>query len=261
MAANEMPKQDELVIATVKKIMPYGAFCALDEYGAREAFIHVSEVAPRWVKNIHEFLRTGQRVVARVHKFIPEKNQIDLSLKRVTESDKKSKLEGARRLKRGEMLMKLAAKKLKKTEAEAVKVGSELAKKFGDPYGALEEMLESGPQVLDGLEIPVEWKKILEEMAAENIKKKAVKVNGVITAACSKGNGFEIIKEALLKAKAKDWKADVKFSYLGAPRYMLSVVSPEYRDGLKLLDKIGTEICGEINKHGGEASFKAGKED
>ena len=30
----DMPEQDELVLVTVKKIMPYGAFCSLDEYGA-----------------------------------------------------------------------------------------------------------------------------------------------------------------------------------------------------------------------------------
>ena len=42
-----MPEQDELVLSTVKKIMPYGAFCTLDEYSNREAFVHISEVAPR----------------------------------------------------------------------------------------------------------------------------------------------------------------------------------------------------------------------
>ena len=80
MAATDMPEEGELVLATVKKIMPYGAFCTLDEYGNREAFVHISEVAPRWIKNIHEFLHEGQRLVAKVHKLVVEKNQIDLTL-------------------------------------------------------------------------------------------------------------------------------------------------------------------------------------
>lgn len=52
----ELPREGSLAIAVVKKIMPYGAFCTLTEYGDIEAFMHISEVAPRWIKNIHEFL-------------------------------------------------------------------------------------------------------------------------------------------------------------------------------------------------------------
>ena len=45
--------------------MPYGAFCTLPEYKDLEAFLHVSEVAPRWIKNIHDFISEGQRYVVR----------------------------------------------------------------------------------------------------------------------------------------------------------------------------------------------------
>ena len=106
----DMPEQDELVLVTVKKIMPYGAFCSLDEYAAREAFVHISEVAPRWIKNIHEFLHDGQKLVAKVYHLDLEKNQIDLSLKRVTESERKLKIEGNRREKRAEKLFEVAVK-------------------------------------------------------------------------------------------------------------------------------------------------------
>ncbi|HQT44897.1 MAG TPA: S1 RNA-binding domain-containing protein, partial [Candidatus Micrarchaeota archaeon] len=102
MGENDMPEQDELVLATIKKIMPYGAFCALDEYQNKEAFVHISEVAPRWIKNIHEFLHEGEHVVAKVYNLILEKNQIDLSLKRVTPSEKKAKLEMVKRTRRAD---------------------------------------------------------------------------------------------------------------------------------------------------------------
>ena len=41
-----MPEEGELVLATVKKIMPYGAFCPLDEYGNTEAIPHPSSTCP-----------------------------------------------------------------------------------------------------------------------------------------------------------------------------------------------------------------------
>jgi len=34
------------VARAVGLILPYGAFCALDEYANRESFMHISEVAP-----------------------------------------------------------------------------------------------------------------------------------------------------------------------------------------------------------------------
>src|SRR3989344_3328296 len=115
----DMPEMDELVLATVKKIMPYGAFCALDEYAGREAFVHISEVAPRWIKNIHEFLHEGQKLVAKVYHIEAEKNQIDLSLKRVTESERKAKMEGSRREKRADKLFEVAVKIAKSTKSES----------------------------------------------------------------------------------------------------------------------------------------------
>jgi translation initiation factor 2 subunit 1 len=47
--AQKYPEKDKLVIATVTKIMPYGAFLSLKEYEGVEAFMHISEVAPRWM--------------------------------------------------------------------------------------------------------------------------------------------------------------------------------------------------------------------
>ena len=89
----ELPEENELVVAVIKKIMPYGAFCVLPEYQDMEAFMHISEVAPRWIKNIHEFISEGQRHVAKVHHIDREKRQVDISLKRVNEEEKKVKLE------------------------------------------------------------------------------------------------------------------------------------------------------------------------
>jgi translation initiation factor 2 subunit 1 len=80
----ELPEENELVMAVIKKILPYGAFCSLPEYNNLEAFLHVSEVAPRWIKNIHEFISEGQKHVVKVHHLDKEKNQVDISIKRVS---------------------------------------------------------------------------------------------------------------------------------------------------------------------------------
>jgi translation initiation factor 2 alpha subunit (eIF-2alpha) len=88
----DFPETGEFVIGTVKKIMPYGAFCTLDEYGGLDSFLHVSQVSSGWIRNIREHLREGQKVVAKVITLDREKGQVDLSIKQVTEADRKRKL-------------------------------------------------------------------------------------------------------------------------------------------------------------------------
>ena len=46
----EYPEEGELVVCTVQSVKNFGAFVSLDEYGSREGFIHVSEIATGWVK-------------------------------------------------------------------------------------------------------------------------------------------------------------------------------------------------------------------
>jgi translation initiation factor 2 subunit 1 len=250
----DMPEQDELVLATVKKIMPYGAFCALDEYGDREAFLHISEVAPRWIKNIREFLREGQHVVARVYKFVPEKNQIDLSLKRVTEADKRRKLEGAKREKRGSMLLMVTAKRMKVKKPEMDAVGVQLAKKWGDAFSAFEAIVDTGAAALEGIEISDVWKKTLVEIATESIKRQKARADYLLTLQCSESEGMDIIKNALIAAKPKEG-LETKIMYMGAPKYMLSVLATDFKTANKEAERMATQICDAINKAKGHAEY------
>jgi len=190
----EMPEQDELVLAIVKKIMPYGAFCALDEYGGREAFVHISEVAPRWIKNIHEFLHEGQKLVAKVYHIEADKGQIDLSLKRVTESEKKAKMEGSRREKRADKLFEVALKIAKSTKAEETAARQLLASKHGSLIDAIEALSEKGEEALSGLKIERGLAKALLEVASKSIKKARAELNSVITLTSYSSNGVGEIK-------------------------------------------------------------------
>ncbi|MGD0719146.1 MAG: S1 RNA-binding domain-containing protein, partial [Thermoplasmata archaeon] len=89
----EFPEEADIVIATVKEIRNFGAVVVLDEYANREAFIHLSEVAPGWVKYIRDHIREGQKIVARVLRVDPVKAQIDLSLKRINDHQRREKVQ------------------------------------------------------------------------------------------------------------------------------------------------------------------------
>ena len=89
---SEWPEVGDLIIGTITSIVPYGAYVSLDEYEEKEGLLHISEVSSRWVKNIRNFVREGQKNVLKVLRISPEKGHIDLSLRRVTMREKREKL-------------------------------------------------------------------------------------------------------------------------------------------------------------------------
>ena len=233
----DMPELDELVLVTVKKIMPYGAFCSLDEYGGKESFVHISEVAPRWIKNIHEFLREGQKLVAKVYHVDLEKNQIDLSLKRVTESEKKAKVEGNRREKRAGKLFEVALKIAKSTKIEEIAAHTALIEKYGSLIDAIEELSEKGDSAIAGLKIEKGLGKALLEVASKSMKKARAEVNGIFSLTIFSSDGVNAIHKIFSSVK-KPTGSDVEFLYLGAPRYQIRVVSDDFKSADKAMDDI-----------------------
>ncbi len=241
----KMPEKDELVIATIRKIFPYGAFCSLDEYNNREAFVHISEVASRWVKNIHEFLKENQKVVARVYHFVPEKNQIDLSIKRVSEAEKKLKLESVKRDKRAQSLLNVLAKRLKK---EPQKFSAEMSPIMMREFGGLMDAFEQAaadPEAVKKLGLSGDDAAAFIELSTQNIKKPRVEVSRTLNIQCSEPDGIETIKEILHAFEGLGTaETTLGISYLGAPNYKLSIVAEDYKRAEKTvqaISKLGAE--------------------
>lgn len=67
-----------MIDGTVERITPYGAFLKLED--GRLGLIHISEIDRNYVKDVHEHLREGDVVQAKVQA-IKEDGKIDLSIK------------------------------------------------------------------------------------------------------------------------------------------------------------------------------------
>ena len=226
-----LPDENELVLAVVKKILPYGAFCSLPEYKDIEAFLHVSEVAPRWIKNIHEFLSEGQRHVVKVHHVDLQKNQVDISIKRVSEEEKKRKSEQMQNAKRGEKLFEISLKDAGIRSGQA-ELREKFETQFGDLFSCFKEISANGDKVLDSLDIPPKLRTLLIETAQKNIRKPTVTVAATVNLVCFSSDGVETIK------KIFSVRNDFSVLYLGAPRYKVMVTSPEYKSAGKKLSTI-----------------------
>ena len=88
---SKWPEVGELVVATVVRIVGHGAYVTLDEYNNKEGLLHISEISTSWVRNIRNHVRERQKIVLQINRVNPENNHIDLSLRRVTQDDRRKK--------------------------------------------------------------------------------------------------------------------------------------------------------------------------
>jgi translation initiation factor 2 subunit 1 len=234
--ARGMPKRNELVLATVIKIMPYGAFLSLKEYEGLEAFMHISEVAPRWIKNIHEFISLNQTLVVRVHRLDEEKNQIDVSLKRVNEEEKKRKIEAVRRGTRARKLLEVAIKK-SKSKKSFEKLKTEILAEYETLYDFLEEIRDSGDAAFEGIDVKGALREEIEATVKKSVKKPVVEVGKILEVKCFESDGVSVLRGALGKIGAH---------YLGPGKYRVKVKAGDYKKANKELEKIVGSVEAEL---------------
>lgn len=226
--AEKFPQKDELVIATVTKIMPYGAFLSLKEYDGLEAFMHISEVAPRWIKNIHEFISVNQTHVVRVHRMDMEKRQIDVSLKRVNEEEKKRKLEAVQKETRARKLLEVAIKNSKSKKAFE-KLEEEILAQYDCTYDFLEDVRDSGESAFEGIDVAGALKAEIFSIVEKYVKKPLVEASRILRVKCYEPDGVEVLRRALGKTGAH---------YLGPGKYLLKLTSEDYKSANRELERI-----------------------
>ena len=245
------PEVGELVIATVKNIKPYGAFVTLDEYGGKEGFIHIGEVATGWIKYISDYIREGQKVVCKVMRVDPERGHVDLSLKRVNEHQKREKIQQWKNEKKAEKLFEIVAQRLgKKVEECYEEFGNQLIEHYGSLYNSFEEAAIND-DALEDEGFQGDWIKIFIQVAQENITPPFVKISGFVELTTSHPQGIEHIKKVLSKAEGEN----IVITYVGAPKYRIQVKAEDYKNAEEILSKVAGKIIKEIKKLGGEGEF------
>ena len=257
----EWPDVGDLVITTVVRITDYGAYVRLDEYD-KEGLLHISEVASRWVRNIRNFVREGQKVVLKVLRVNVEKGHVDLSLRRVTKREKKEKILSWKKDRKADSLLRSASEKLNIPLKEIYeKAGALIEKEFGELHEGLEKTAKEGADVLLKLGVPKDIAVTLEEIAKEKIKIHLVKVKGILELQCTKPNGVVLIKETLLKVQkiGESQGTNVRIYVVAPPKYRIVVSAEDYKSAENALEKATETALKSIAKIGGKSAFKREK--
>jgi len=251
----EWPDEGELVVCTVTNVKNFGAFVTLDEYEAKEGFIHIAEVSSGWIKYIRDYIREGQKVVCKVLKVDSDKGHIDLSLKAVNEHQRREKIQEWKNEQKAENLLGIVAQRLGKTVDECwQEFGYDILDSFGTLYRAFEESVMDEHALEDeGFKGP--WVKTFIEVARENIIPPHVTIDGYVEATDFCPDGAIHIKEALAKAAMDSDGLSVKVQYIGAPRYRLVVRAPDYKTAEEEIQKAAARVIKVLTAKGGEAKF------
>jgi translation initiation factor 2 subunit 1 len=251
----EWPEEGELVVCTVATVKNFGAFVTLDEYGGREGFIHIAEVATGWIKYIRDYIREGQKVVCKVLRVDPGKGHIDLTLKAVNEHQRREKIQQWKNAQKAEKLFELVSERLgKDPDACWESFGGDLVETFGSLYVAFEACaVDENALKEEGLKGP--WTKAFVQVAQENIVPPFVKIDGFLELICPAPDGVDHIRKALLKIQQEDGVA-VRVQYVGAPRYRVVVSAPDYKAAEEALQKATETAVKHIEARGGQGSFR-----
>jgi len=249
-----MPEQGEIILATVTKVMDHGAYVTLDEYDDVQGFLHISEIAPGWIRSVNRFVKDGEKKVLLVKKV--KAGDIDLSLKQVSKDQKKQKLKEVKKYEKGKTLLQNVQDKTELTDEEIEKIEDKIYTKFDSVYDAFMEIARNGIDVIKELKLAKKTTSVIEEICSK-IKLPSVEIRGIMEITNTKSDGVEIIKKTLLDVIKKDSAMDI--TYLGAPKYRISITSEDFKSAEKSLKPIIEEIQTNIEKKKG--SFKFTRED
>ena len=253
----DMPEVGELVLALVTSMSSHGAKVVLEEYNNMYGFLHVSEIATGWVKNVSRFITVNQKVVLKVIRVDSARTEVDLSLRQVSGEDRKQKLLSMKRYDKSRSIFDTLQTKAKLTEDQKNEYFDKVENQFGTVYSGLEELIRDRDETFDKLGIP---KKVVTELA--NISKSKisipmVNVTGIIQVTTQDPDGINLIKSSMSQVLSNKAGKKVEISYLGSPKYKITVYSEDYKSAEKKLSSALEKIKKSIGK---KADFSFSKE-
>ncbi|NLX47230.1 MAG: translation initiation factor IF-2 subunit alpha [Euryarchaeota archaeon] len=251
----EFPEEGELVVCTVQNVKNFGAFVTLDEYGDKEGFIHVRDVATGWVKYIRDYVREGQKVVCKVLGVDSAKGHIDLSLKSVNEHQRREKVQQWKNETKAEKLLEIVGTRLDKTTEQCwEEFGYDLVDRFGTLYGAFESCaIDDG--ALEEVELSGDWTGAFIEVAKENVTPPFVQIAGILELRSPAPDGVDIVRAALKKGMEASVE-ELRIQYVGAPRYRLVLTADDYKTAEEALREVTNLVIAEIKESGGDGTFQ-----
>jgi translation initiation factor 2 subunit 1 len=253
-----MPDEGELVLATVTQISPHGVYVVLDEYGKMPAFLHISEIATGWVRDIERYAKPGQKIVLKVIRINRNRKEIDLSLRQVSGEERKEKLIEVKESEKARSIMDALKLRLSLDDAGVKKLEDQILESYDTLYDAFEDIARRGKKAIQKINaLPENYAEPLETIASEKIAIPIVEVRGLMDIRVKTPDGIEVIRGALKSVEEgrSSSGVHVKTTYLGTPKYRLTVKAENYKVAERALQNATEKIQTTVEKSHGKFTF------
>lgn len=249
-----LPDEGDIVLVNVKQVTNHGAYVSLEEYGNITGFLHISEIATGWIRNIERYVRPNQKIVLKVIRVNKARSEVDLSLKQVSGEEKKSKIIEVKKNEKANAFMAIIKSKANLSDEQVKHIEDKILTKYDYVYDIFEATAKKGKEVLLPLELNENVANIIEE-ESKKISIPHVEIRGILEVSSQKSNGVEIIKSILSAAEITKGNARVIISYIAAPKYRIVVAADNFKVAEKAINNSIEKIKFAIEKEGGNFNF------
>ena len=224
-------KEGEVVLCTVDRIVGTSVFVKI-ENNTNEGVIILSEIAPGRIRNLREYVVPNKKIVCKIIRI--ENNRIDLSLRRVSEKERKEVMDRHDSEKNSINILKSVLKE--KAEETIRKIKSKEASIY-----AFLQRCKDNPALLEELTGKTDAEKICSILLEK--KEKDIEVRKEIDLTSRSPSGIEIIKYVLAPCVE-----NCSITYIAAGKFLLKIKSKDY----KLANSALTATLAEIEKRAKE---------
>ncbi len=249
---SDIPKENEILLCKVTKVLPNSVFANLEEY-SKTGMLHISEVSPGRIRNIRDYVVEGKVIICKVLHIDKERGHIDLSLRRVSESQRRNKIDELKKEQIAEKIVEFLAKKHNKDVKIFYKeVTKKVFEEYSSLYSFFEEIVEGNVEI-GNYGIDPAYVKEFEELIRQRIKLPEYTIKGELILTSKEPNGVEIVMEAL--KKASEVKEDHTIKYNGAGKYSVSVTSEDPKEAETIIKDIKDRAIKYMKSHNSEGDF------
>ena len=257
---SRFPLVGELVVGNCTKVTPHGAYFEIFDYellGPEAGFVHISELSRTWVRNIRSQVREGQRVVAKILRVDEKRGEIDMSVRRVSEPQRRTKLTELKQENRARGIIAVACEK---TDAKVEPIERILINQYGSIYEALVQLRTKTVKAVAKLKIPENVASVIHELAVKELEPTTVRLIGTMNITCYDSDGSVVLSEFFKKYvnsfKKKHKGSNINLQVISPPEYRCTIESADWKKAEGVWRNVQKEVQDSLRANDVEISFK-----
>ena len=245
-----LPDEGKIMIVTVRQVTGHRAYVTLDEYNSMTGFLHISEIATGWIRNIERYVRPKQKAVLKVIRVNEVRGEVDTSQKQVSAKECKSNLIDVKKNDKAATFFHFVKSKLKLTDQQVQEIEDRVFQKYDCVLDAFEAVSRKGLDTIQNIDLSPEVKIAIEE-ARGRIPIPLLELGGIMEIKSKKPDGIEITNNMLANAEVNKGSGSNTIKYIGAPRCRIVVTAENFKVAEKFMYNTVDKMRAGIEKHHG----------